>query len=235
MNRIRRAGNTYQCLITPHQKYNTGIEHILGFWTDESMIGFDVKIFDNYQDAECETYGLPDIDWDALVIHHTECFGFLRDHIKQTLNRSNIACEFKHNLATPAQVKNRMFDRVLKGQYMIEEKQSIHGFRTVYDMNDIIGFTIINPWTQNIQELAKWLIKTDRLNIMYKIENNNSIKLVGRTEIGTTYEIVLLTSLISNWVQWKQLNISASENRVISSLKSCIKTQKIIDFTQVLR
>ena len=235
MNRIRRVGNTFQCLITPTQKYNTGIEHILGFWTDESMIGFEVKTFDNYQDAECETYGLPNIDWDALVIHHSECFGFLRDKIKHTLNRSNIACEFKQNLATPEQVKTRMFNRVFKGQKMMENKQSSNGFRTIYDMNDIISFTIINPWTQNLKDIVKCLIKTDRLNIIYKIEKNSSIKLVGRTEIGTTYEIILLTSLIHNWNQWRELNASASESRLMSSFTNCIKTQKIVDSSRALR
>jgi hypothetical protein len=235
MNRIRRVGNSFQCLITPYQKYNTGIEHILGFWTDETMMGFEVKTFNNYQDAECEIYDLPNIDWDALVIHHTECFRFLRDQIKNTLERTNIACEFKHNLATPEQVKTRMFNRVLKGQIMTENKQNSNGFRTVHDMNDIISFTIINPWTQNINELVKWLIKTERLNIIYKIEKHNTIKLIGRTEIGTTYEIILFTSLIYNWNQWRELNPTISGNRLSSSLINCIKTQKVIDSSHVLR
>lgn len=225
----------YQSLVTPHQKYNTGLEHLLGFWSDESMIGFEVNTHNNYKDAECDVHDMPTIDWEALVLHHSECYSFLRDHLSFTLKKFNIVVEYKHNLATPEQVKNRMFNRVLKGQEMIKEKKSIHGFRTVYDMNDIISFTIINPWSQNLHEIASRLVRTERLNIMYKIEKNNIIKLIGRTEIGTTYEIILTTSIMHNWYQWKIQNPQLSDERILSSLKSCIRSQKILDSTYVLR
>ncbi|VBB18536.1 hypothetical protein YASMINEVIRUS_999 [Yasminevirus sp. GU-2018] len=234
MNRVRRVGNIYQCLISPHRKYDTGFEYLLGSWTDESMTGFEVRTYSSYTEAECEAIEMPDIDWDRLVEFHKESYLFLRDHLTKSLARIGIATDFKHYLATPIQAKNRMFDRVIKGNEAMIEKNITTGFRTVYNMNDIISFVVINPWTHNLKVLADRLIRTERLNIFNKIEKEGVIQLVGRTDIGTSYEILLMTSVVHNWVLWREKNENVTPDRVKTALKNCLKTQRLIDATPVL-
>lgn len=234
MNRVRRVGSTYQCLLSPHRKYDTGFESLIGSWTDESMIGFEVRTYPTYTEAECQAIEMPDINWDRLVEFHKDQYMFLKNVINNVLERTDIATDFKHYLATPIQAKNRMFDRVIKGQNMLAERNSTLGFRTVYNMNDIISFVIVNPWSQNLRTLADKFIRTERLNIFNKIEKDGAIQLVGRTDIGTTYEILLVTSVINNWIVWREKNTHISPDRVKSALKNCIKTQKLIDATPIL-
>lgn len=234
MNRIRRVGNVYQCLLSPHHKYNTGMEHLLGFWNDESMIGFDVKTFLTYNEAECEAYELPDINWDRLVTFHKEPYIFLRDKISKAIDDSGLALDFKHYLASPIQTKNRMFDRIIKGKKGIIDKNITSKFRTSYNMNDIISFVIINPWYHNLKAMADNLIRTDELQIFKKIDKNGTIHLIGRTCVGTSYEILLVTSVIHNWMMWKE-NSDLSPEYIKSALKNCLKTQQMIDSTPYLK
>lgn len=235
MNRIRRIGNVYQCLLTPYRKYDVGFEFLLGSWTDESIMGFEVRTFSTYAEAECEAIEMPDINWDALVDFHKDSYMFLKDHIAEALYKTNIAVDFKHYLATPVQTKNRMFDRVIRGQDMLAEKNSTSGFRMTYNMNDIISFIVINPWLNNLRELADRFIRTDRLKIFNKIEKDGIIQLVGKTDIETTYEILLVPSVIYNWMLWRELNQRASTDMIKSTLKNCLRTQKLVDSTPLLR
>lgn len=234
MNRIRRVGNTYQCLLSPHRKYDNGFEYLIGSWTDESIMGFEVKTYPTYAMAECDAVEMPDIDWIRLVEFHKDSYLFLRDHISKQLNDIGIPVEYKHFLSSPEKTKNKMFDRVIKGQEILAEKQSTSGFRLVYDMNDIISFAIINPWTKNIQYIADKLIRTDRLNIFNRIEKNGCIYLIGRTDIGTTYEIILVTSIFYNWMMWRDINFDASNNIINAHYNNCIKTQKMIDMSPII-
>jgi hypothetical protein len=105
----------------------------------------------------------------------------------------------------------------------------------VYDMNDIINFIIVNPWTNNLLELEKHLINHNNLNIFNRIEKNNIIHLVGRTSIGTTYEIILISSVLNNWMEWRYINNMLPTSRHMAELKNCIKLQKMIDNTFALR
>lgn len=228
MNRIRRIDNIYQCIITPHRKYDTEFEYMLGSWTDESMIGFEVKTYSSYAEAECDAMDMPDIDWDKLVEYHKESYFFLRDRLSKIIRMCSIAADFKHCLATPHQIKNRMFDRVIMGN------KTTSGFRLVHDMNDIISFVIINPWTHNLKKLAAILIQSERLDIFNKIEKEGTIHLIGKTNIGTSYEILLMTSIVHNWVIWKEKNETNSDEHNKFALKNCLKTQQLIDSTFVL-
>jgi len=234
MNRVRRVGKNYQVLITPHQKYDVSFEYLLGSWTDDGLMVFEVKEFSTYYDAECEAENHPDINWDQLVDYHKDSYEFLKNHIKKILDSINISVQFKSQLLTPEQTKNKMFDRVLAGQLAILERNDTSGFRTIYDMNDIISFAIINPWTNNLAELELHLMKSDRLNIFRRIEKNGIVHLIGRTSIGTSYEIILTSSLLNNWMEWCRAN-DLPAARHLSALKNCIKTQKMIDSTPALR
>jgi hypothetical protein len=235
MNRIRRVGNTYQCLVTPSRAYDVGFEFLTGSWTDESLMGFDVLECRTYNEAECEAIEHPDIDWVKLVEFHKEPFFFLRDHIKSLLDTVKVVIEFKPVLMHPQQVKTTMFNRVLKGKRDMIDKNSTTGFRTVDDMNDIINFTIINPWTKNLSEIEKRLMRSDRLRIFNRIEKNGIIHLIGRTDLDTTFEIILTTSIMDNWMEWRRVNIDKPIELHMSTLKNCLKTQRLIDATPVLR
>lgn len=235
MNRIRKYDNIYQVLITPHQKYNVGFEFLLGSWTDEALMGFIVKEYDNLYEAECEAIQHPDINWEQLVEFHKDSYQFLKSQIQEIINRSNMAVELIPVLLTPEQVKNKMFERVIKGNVELRKDETLSGFRTVYDMNDIINFSIVNPWSRNLREIASQLLKYGRLNIFHTLEKNNILHLIGRTDIGTTYEIILVPSIINNWMHWKNINSSLSPSRYVGALLNCIKAQNAVDSTFILR
>jgi hypothetical protein len=235
MNRIRKYNNKYQVLITPHQPYNPGFEFLLGSWTDPGLIGFEVKEYDAYYDAECEALRYPDINWTQLVDYHRAIYHDLKDKLGDMVQESRMALQFKSMLLTPELTKNKMFDRVISGQEMVAQKNTTVGFRPVLDMNDIIEFVIINPWTRNLREMEQRLIANTRLNIFNKIEKNNIVHLIGRTDIGTTYEILLVPSILNNWMEWRNINCNLSPSRHLAELKNCIKTQKIIDDQHTLR
>lgn len=220
MNRIRKLNNTYQCLLTPHRKYDTGFEFIIGSWTDESIKGFEVKEFDNYNDAENAVFDYPDINWIKLVEFHKDSYDFLRHHIMQFIHNNDLCIDFKSIIMTPDQVKNIMFDRVIRMQ---EDDK----FRLVHNMNDIITFIITNPWTHNLNHIAKLLVGNKRLRIFKKMNDYGIIHLIGKTDINTTYEIILTTSILHNWITWK--HSQTNQKRVINAYKSCIEQQKIID------
>jgi hypothetical protein len=235
MNRIRQVGKVYQTLISPHQKYDVGFEYMLGSWTDEGMMGFEVKEYNTYFDAECEATNHPDINWDQLVDYHKDSYTFLKHTIQTVLDNLTFIVRFDSKLLTPEQTKNKMFERVLEGHDRVVKKNDTSGFRTVYDMNDIISFVITNPWSKNLTEIQLHLLRTERLNIFSRIEKNNIIHLIGRTELGTTYEIILIPDILYNWIKWRNANSNLSEDRHYSSLRNCIKTQRMIDATPVLR
>jgi len=221
--------------LSPYRKYDVGFEYLIGSWTDNSIMGFQVKTYPTLSEAECEAVELPDINWDMLVDFHKDSYLFLRDHIDQAINKIDMAVEFKHYLASALQTKNRMFDRVIKGQEDLAEHNSTLGFRTVYNMNDIISFVIINPWMSNLRELADRLIRTDRLNIFNKIEKPGIIQLVGRTDIDTTYEIILVPSIVYNWMGWRDKHPHVAIDMIKANYKNCIRAQKLVDATPVLR
>ena len=102
-------------------------------------------------------------------------------------------------------------------------------------MNDIINFKIVNPWSHNLREMEKHLTKQSRLNIFKRSEKNKVIHLIGRTDIGTTYEIMLCPSIINNWIKWKTINQGILNEELVGTLKNIILTQKTIDDNYCLR
>ena len=69
----------------------------------------------------------------------------------------------------------------------------------------------------------------------YFQEKNKVIHLIGRTDIGTTYEIILCPDLLHNWIMWRDMNNHLPRSKLISTLKNVINTQNIIDKSFVLR
>jgi hypothetical protein len=235
MNRIREHNNKYEVLITPHQKYNTGFEFLLGCWTDETLSGFYVKEFNNFNNARNEAVKYPDINWNQLVDFHRDIFVLLKSCIQKIIKYSDMALQFKPILLTPEEAKNKMFDRVLNGVMSMNSSRTLSDFRLIYDFNDIISFSIVNPWTKNLREFANHLKRSLTLNIIATIEKNDIVHLIGKTSIGTTYEIVLASSVLNNWMEWKNINSKLSVDQHMSTLKDCIKLQEHIDRSFVVR
>ena len=200
------------------------------------MMGFHVLSFPSYDEAKCEALKHPDINWQQLSEYHKDNYLSLRNMISDLIAHTKIAVDFVPNLLTPDQIKNKMFDRVIKGQY-----GQNNSFRLVNDMNDIINFAIINPWSSNLKEMEQFLIRESRLEIIRKIEKNKITHLIGKTDIGTTYEIVLMPSVIYNWYKWKCVNMgnmnmgNISMDIIAKNLSNAIKTQEEIDKTIPIR
>jgi hypothetical protein len=211
-------------LLTPHQRYNVGFEFLLGSWTDTGLMGFEVKTVNTYHEAEVIATNYPELNWEQLVLYHKDFYTFIKKEINNVVKSSNIIVNIESNLMTPQQTKDILFDRVIKGQ---TNEDNI--FRLVYDMNDIVSIVITNAWTDNLVELEKHLVKHSRLNLFSKLQKNGVTHLIGRTDIGTTYEIVLVPDLVNHWMKWKNNNKGLPNNRHISALKNILNTQQIID------
>jgi len=200
MNRIRKFDNKYQVLITPDIKISPDSALMVGNFQDENLRGFYVLQFDTLNDAMCEAYNYPDIDWYRLVLNHKYIFKRLEDTLQKIIDDNQLSVEFRSKLVDPMSLKNIMFDRVIRGG---------ERFNLRSGLNDIISFTIINPWTNNLHNVSK-LIETftehvyrDDLRIRSKkIIDGKIIILNGFTEFGSVYEIKLVPTLLQQWADW---------------------------------
>lgn len=238
MNRIRETTDGYQVLTTPHRKYDVGFEFMLGGWTDEGMLGFKVLEFDNYAGAECEAMRHPDISWERLHEFHKDQYTLFGNIITDVLDHSRVTSNIFPNLMSPTQIKHTMMNRVLKAQGLMEiEDAELYddatdtSFRLAYDMNDIITYVIINPWTSNLKGIQNFLLAESRLNIYKSHTSNGIIHLVGRTDINTTYEIILCPSIMYHWMLWKEDHYEVGATRMMSEMKKAIKAQRLVDKT----
>lgn len=147
MNRIRKYKNGYQVLITPHNINDpTGLELMIGGWTDSSLRNYEIKEFKTYDDALCETYKYGDIPWEKIVMMHKDSYEKLYKLVRHTVHEIDTIMDFEPLLMTPEMLKNVMFDRVM-----------INGnrFTLNYNMNDIISFNISNPWSRHLTDIKK--------------------------------------------------------------------------------
>jgi hypothetical protein len=219
MNRIREYNFKYQVLITPTMPMHTGYELMMGNWTDEHLRNYYVLEFDNMGDAQCEAFKHPDIDWEKMSLMHQNVYYDLKNVIKKILNDHKFIGEFQPKILSPNELKNTMFDRV-----MYYGKR----FTLRYNFNDSIGFHIVNPFTKNLIEISKYLEVDPRLRIHRKFINNGVIHLIGRTDLGTTFEIGLWPTMIAQWARWAEENPQIStENKKYSFLEAVKKQEKM--------
>jgi len=226
MNRIREYNDLYQVLVTPVHRFDNSFELMLGNWNDENLKNFKVVEFSNYNDAMGLAFKYPDISWEKLNIFHIDSHTNLSNIIKKHLDRNKFMCEFHNNLMKPDEIKNIMFDRVI---------QNGDRFRLKYNSNDIISFNIVNPWSVNLKEISNVLKIDKTLNIKRLVSEHNIIRLIGLTDLGTSYEIVLWPSLLYQWAKWKYLNPQLSNENIYNRLKEILQAQKYIDSTSGLR
>ena len=223
MNRVRKVSDElYQVLITPHHRFDSNIEYLLIAWTDRNQRGFQVKEFNNLEDATVEAYKYPELDWSYLTSLQKSSYEILFKRIKHYLSEIDIVHDFIPKLLGPNEAKNFMFERILNKN---------DNFVLAYDMNDLISFTIVNPWSRNLKEIAFHLKQYSRLNLTREYNVNGVIHLIGETDVNTTYEIVLYPTLIYHWKKWANLQ----NNPTKQSLDGILKQQKILDQSIILR
>lgn len=178
MNRIRKIKNIYQVLITPYNINDPGQEFILGNWNDASYGLFSVEIYNNFEQALYRSYKMPDINWDQIVLFHKDIYLYLKSVLEYIINKSELQVIFKSKLLNSHQLKNEMFDRIL---YLGDK------FNTSYYFNDLISFNIIG----SVKKMFNLLYYNQYLRINKYLIKGDVFKLIGTTDIGTSYEIIL--------------------------------------------
>lgn len=227
MNRIRKVGKVFQVLVTPHCHYHTcpNFELMLGNWTDENFRNFEVLGFDTLRDAMGEAFQHPDIDWNKLVSVNYDAFQFLSVYIKNILDKKKYIIEYDPQFVNPSDLKNIMFKRVIR----LGERYTL-----LYEANDVISINIINPWTKNLKEISALLKSVQRLKIIKEYQSPGVIHLIGVTDMGTTYEIRLWTTLMAQWAKWVTIN-NYNPMKMKSVLDEIMKKQKIIDSEVIIK
>jgi hypothetical protein len=209
MNRIRQSKNGFQVLITPNLGIAPSMELMTGHWDDDDLCGFYIEEYSCLDDAQCVAFRLPDIDWYKLVRLHADHYHQLNNFIKSVIFDYKFMVELKANYMSPEILKETTFNRVSN----LGDRYSM-----TYDMNDIISFNIVNPWTKNVEKLAKILQEMPELRIKdVKVYGNKVIHLTGLTELGTTYEIRLWPTILYQWAEWH--NTHSHRNTNVSNEK----------------
>lgn len=233
MNRIRKIDNKYQVLITPDIKISPDSALLIGNWEDESLRNYYILQFESLNDALCESYNYPDIDWYRITLNHEHIFKRLETTLKSIIADHNLNVEFRSTLMDPEKFKNTMFERVIKGG---------ERFNLRYGMNDLISFTIINPWTNNLHNIAKMFenyrahVYRDDLRLRHKkIIDGKIICLYGITEFGTIYEIRLVPTLIQQWADWNIQNSARNDAASTKLYENILKKQQSVDSGPIIK
>jgi len=226
MNRIRKHGDKYEVLVTPHHTYDSAMEIIYGGFKDENLTGYSIRTFNTLQEAQDIAFSMPDIFWHKMISDHIDNYKNLHKKIKNILNDYLIIAQYDGHLMTPEEIKNSMFNRV---------KRNDAAFRLYNNLNDIICFKIINPWTDNCVEISKILMKISDLKINKHYVVNKAIYLIGETDLSTTYQIIIMPTMINQFIEWKIKHPEASQNSLSNMLNQCIQMQVGIDKNLIVR
>jgi hypothetical protein len=228
MNRIRKYNGKYELLFTPHQRFNTNSwEYMLGNWTDDNLRNYKVIEYDSYNDALAEAMTMVDIDWSKMVSIHVDQMQEFDKIIRSDIDANKFSAEIHPRLMNSTLLKNTMFNRVKIGG---------ERFRLNYNLNDIISFHIVNPWSINCRRIADILLNNIDLRLFKQYNDNGVIHLIGKTgTAGSTYEIVIWPSLIYNWAKWSATNPQVSNTVKDSALKRVLESQQKVDAGTILR
>lgn len=201
MNRIRKLSNDrYQILLTPQHQFDYNIETLLGNMNDFELKKYQIIETKTMEGAMQYAFLYPDIDWDRFVLNHAHIYVNLKNKIRNQLKMIDIKCVFESHLLSPEQLKNVVFDRV---------KSEGKRFTAGENLNDIISFKITNPISQNLLTIQRFLNQDKSLRIKNVIYNHGFINMIGQTELGSLYSIILTTPLLDNYagkVDKKQLS-----------------------------
>lgn len=233
MNRIREYNGAFQVIITPDIKISPDSSLLIGNWADENLRNYYVLQFSTFNDAMAEALNYPDIDWYKMVLNHKYIFMRIENTLKYIINEYNFNVELKSQLLDPATLKNVMFERVMKGG---------ERFNLRYGLNDIINFTIINPWKNNLHVIAKTIENytnetyRDDLRIRFKkIIDGSIIYLYGYTEFGTVYSIKLVPTLLNEATVWYDKSGFRDEKNFMMQYNKLLKMQQNMDSGVILQ
>jgi phosphomevalonate kinase len=179
MNRIRKKNNKYEVLITPFKLYSASFELMQGNWSDDNLSGYFIKKFNNLQDAKRLSNKYPNLDWYNMVLMYKYEYYQKKRILEEYIDKNTI---LESKLLNPSEAKELMFNRV--------EKLN-NNFRLSKNFNDILSFNIINSNWNSLLLLNNLLSMDIRLKITKSIYNESSIILIGKTDLGTTYQILL--------------------------------------------
>ncbi len=227
MNRIRFYNNVYQVLITPDYKVIPDNSLLIGNFSDSELKNYTVLEFTNLNDALAEAMNYVDIEWFKMCMNHKYIFANLEATLKGIFANYKLNVEFKPKLLSPEELKNVMFKRTINYGERTELK---------YGLNDIISFTIISPFSQNLHYISK-LIQNyrsdtyrDDLRIRSKkIIDGKIIYLYGFTEYGTVYSIKLIPTLLNQAVEWKNNGNNIDDKTFNMQYNKMFKMQQDID------
>lgn len=219
MNRIREINDMFQVIITPSYSTSPSMEIMLGNWSDTKLRGFKVVEFPTMHEAMDVAYRYPDIDWNKLVSIHEDAFETINKSVRSVLKKYNCIVELDSHLMDAEEIKNTMFNRVIK----LGERYTLF-----YNANDVISINIINPWYRNLQMMAENLRTVPELRIKQILRTKTNIILIGVTDVGTTYEIRLWTTVVSQWARWIYTN-NLDGAKYMKLLNTLNDVQTVID------
>jgi hypothetical protein len=232
MNRIRQVDNVYQVLITPNFKISPDSSILVGNWQDENLRNFYILEFQSLNDAQYEALKYPDIDWYHLFVNHQHICKRLEMTIKEILADRGFNADLRTKLLRPEELKQTFMDRVANGG---------ERFNLRHHMNDIISFTIVNPWSNNLHNISRALetfrehLDRDDLRLRSKkIVDGKIICLYGFTDIGTVYEIKLIPTLLDQWAQWFNASGYRNEPNANALYEKMMAKQKSLDDGPIL-
>lgn len=220
MNRIRNYNGSYQVLITPFHTFDSGFELLLGNWTDEYLRDYSIKTFKNMSEALSEAFNYPDINWVQLVDFHKDIYVKLYEIVKYELLSNGFIVDFEPKIMSPIQLKQIMFDRV-----------NYYGkrFQLKYNLNDVIGYHIISPYQNTLIRIAQVMSGNKNLRIIGSEKEYGITRLIGKTDIGTTYEIILWPTMIAHWAKWCDAHQEVPTETKNNAFKEATISQTQID------
>lgn len=219
MNRILQNNNSFQVLVTPSYVSAPSMELMLGAWSDEHLRGYNIVSFPTMQDAMDLAFQYPPIDWNKIVSIHEDSFRVISQSVKKILQYGNFIVDVDYHLMDPSELKETMFKRV---EHFGER------YNLFYNSNDVVCINIINPWTKTLNEIANLLKTLPALRIKKIYKTKTHITLLGLTDVGTTYEIRLWTTVLAQWARWVYTN-KLDPMKYAYMIDKLIATQKQVD------
>lgn len=207
MNRIDIIKGKYVVLITPPYFNTINCEAILDNWYDVQFSNFTLMQFDRLEDAQFEALKYPDIDWYKIVSSHVELKKTIEKNVQEVIHHGKIICDMKVTLCSPEELKKNIIQRVINTKNYLN---------ATFGISDIVTVTITNSWTRNLEFIASLLFRTKKLKIFDKMNKPPSIYLFGKTDVGTTYSIVLIPTHIHNVIQWLGENNNPASDAIFA-------------------
>lgn len=223
MNRVRSVNHRegiYQVLLTPDINDVTSPDSstLIGSWFEPNLRNFSVRQYNNRNDAIYEALKYPDINWRKIISDHQFIYNELTTLIQTIFANYPINVQVIPKLLTPCELKNNVFDAAISKNT---------------NLTQIISFTIISPWTVELNKATAALVRDIRnyyaINKIKKIYGKITY-LMGNTPYGTTYQIKLVPSLLFRYF----IGSNSGKGIGTESFNELLKTQNKIDEGTVL-